>query len=88
MPVTFWTFVVYTLAISGIPLTSGFLSKDEILAGTLAFGGLTGTRDHPDDRVPRGRPDGILHVPACHPDVSGRAPRMRTGSRTSTNRRS
>ncbi|MEW6510359.1 MAG: NADH-quinone oxidoreductase subunit L [Bacteroidota bacterium] len=42
MPITFWTFVMYTLAISGIPLTSGFLSKDEILAGTLAFGGLTG----------------------------------------------
>ncbi len=42
MPITFWTFVVYTLAISGIPLTSGFLSKDEILAGTLVFGGLTG----------------------------------------------
>lgn len=42
MPVTFWTFLIYTLAISGVPLTSGFLSKDEILAGTLAFGGLTG----------------------------------------------
>jgi len=42
MPVTFWTFVVYTLAISGVPLTSGFLSKDEILAGTLAFGALSG----------------------------------------------
>ncbi len=42
MPVTFWTFVIYTLAISGVPLTSGFLSKDEILAGTLAFGGLSG----------------------------------------------
>jgi NADH-quinone oxidoreductase subunit L len=42
MPLTFWTFVVYTLAISGVPLTSGFLSKDEILAGTLAFGGFTG----------------------------------------------
>jgi NADH-quinone oxidoreductase subunit L len=42
MPVTFWTFLIYTLAISGIPLTSGFLSKDEILAGTLAFGDLTG----------------------------------------------
>jgi len=40
--VTFWTFLVYTLAISGIPLTSGFLSKDEILGGTLAFAGLTG----------------------------------------------
>ena len=42
MPITFWTFLMYTLAISGIPLTSGFLSKDEILAGTLAFGSLTG----------------------------------------------
>lgn len=42
MPITFWTFVVFTLAISGVPFTSGFLSKDEILAGTLAFGGLTG----------------------------------------------
>jgi len=40
--VTFWTFVVYTLAICGVPLTSGFLSKDEILAGTLAFGGMSG----------------------------------------------
>ena len=42
MPITFWTFLMYTLAISGVPLTSGFLSKDEILAGTLAFGSLTG----------------------------------------------
>jgi len=42
MPVTFWTFLIYTLAISGVPLTSGFLSKDEILAGTLAYGSLTG----------------------------------------------
>jgi NADH-quinone oxidoreductase subunit L len=42
MPITFWTFLMYTLAICGVPLTSGFLSKDEILAGTLAFGGLTG----------------------------------------------
>ncbi len=42
MPVTYWTFLMFTLAISGVPLTSGFLSKDEILTGTLAFGGLTG----------------------------------------------
>ena len=42
MPVTFWTFLIYTLAISGVPLTSGFLSKDEILAGTLAFGSISG----------------------------------------------
>ena len=42
MPVTFWAFVMFTLAISGVPLTSGFLSKDQILAGTLAFSDLTG----------------------------------------------
>ena len=42
MPVTFTTFLVFTLAISGVPLTSGFLSKDSILAGTLAYGNLTG----------------------------------------------
>jgi NADH-quinone oxidoreductase subunit L len=42
MPVTYWTFLIFTLAISGVPLTSGFLSKDEILAGTLAFSSLNG----------------------------------------------
>jgi NADH-quinone oxidoreductase subunit L len=42
MPTTYWTFLIFTLAISGVPLTSGFLSKDEILAGTLAYGSLTG----------------------------------------------
>jgi len=42
MPITFLTFLIYTLAISGVPLTSGFLSKDAVLAGTLAYGSLTG----------------------------------------------
>ncbi|MBK7979907.1 MAG: NADH-quinone oxidoreductase subunit L [Ignavibacteriae bacterium] len=42
MPITYYTFLISTLAISGVPLTSGFLSKDGILAGTLAFGELTG----------------------------------------------
>jgi len=42
LPITYVTFLISTLAISGIPLTSGFLSKDGILAGTLAFGDLTG----------------------------------------------
>ncbi len=31
MPLTFWTFLVSTVAIAGIPPTSGFFSKDEIL---------------------------------------------------------
>jgi NADH-quinone oxidoreductase subunit L len=38
MPITFWTFLIATLAISGVPLFSGFYSKDAILAGALAFG--------------------------------------------------
>ncbi len=42
LPVTYYTFLVSTVAISGVPFTSGFLSKDGILAGTLAFGKLTG----------------------------------------------
>jgi NADH-quinone oxidoreductase subunit L len=42
MPITFWTMLIFTLAISGIPFTSGFLSKDEILAGTLAFSKFSG----------------------------------------------
>jgi NADH-quinone oxidoreductase subunit L len=33
IPVTFWTFVVGTAAIAGLPFLSGFFSKDAILAG-------------------------------------------------------
>jgi NADH-quinone oxidoreductase subunit L len=36
MPVTRATFLIYCLAIAGFPLTSGFFSKDEILAGAFA----------------------------------------------------
>jgi hypothetical protein len=35
MPVTFWTFIIGTLALSGIPPFSGFYSKDSILAQAL-----------------------------------------------------
>ena len=42
MPITYWTFLIFTLAISGIPFTSGFLSKDEILAGSYAFSTING----------------------------------------------
>ncbi|MGW8311986.1 MAG: NADH-quinone oxidoreductase subunit L [Desulfuromonadales bacterium] len=41
MPVTFWTFFISTLAISGFPLFSGFFSKDEIL-----WWGFASTRGH------------------------------------------
>ncbi|MFO7769184.1 MAG: NADH-quinone oxidoreductase subunit L [bacterium] len=37
MPVTYLTFLAATLAISGVPFTTGFVSKDAILAGTLGF---------------------------------------------------
>jgi NADH-quinone oxidoreductase subunit L len=33
MPTTYWTFLVATLAIAGMPLLSGFFSKDAILSG-------------------------------------------------------
>ncbi len=42
MPITFWTFAIATIAISGVPFFSGFYSKDAILAGALAFGWIDG----------------------------------------------
>lgn len=42
MPWTYLTFMIATFALSGIPFTSGFLSKDGILAGTIAYANLTG----------------------------------------------
>ena len=46
MPITFWTFLIGTLAISGVPPLSGFWSKDLILASALEFGML-----HPSHMV-------------------------------------
>lgn len=40
LPITYGTFLLATLAISGVPLLSGFFSKDEILANTFAGGGV------------------------------------------------
>jgi NADH-quinone oxidoreductase subunit L len=45
LKITFWTFLIAALAISGIPPFSGFWSKDEILSSLLAqasIGGKTG----------------------------------------------
>jgi len=42
MPLTYICFLFACIAIAGVPLTSGFLSKDGILAGVLAFGSLSG----------------------------------------------
>ena len=38
LKITFWTFLIASLAISGIPPFSGFFSKDEILSSLLAQG--------------------------------------------------
>ena len=38
MPTTYWTFLVATLALAGIPPLAGFFSKDEILAKVFAAG--------------------------------------------------
>jgi len=39
MPITFWVFLIGTMAIAGFPFLSGFFSKDEIFAFTYAHGG-------------------------------------------------
>lgn len=38
MPITFWTFLIGTMALSGVPFLAGFYSKDGILGSALAFG--------------------------------------------------
>ena len=38
LPITYWTFLVGALAISGVPFLSGFFSKDEILFRTYLSG--------------------------------------------------
>jgi NADH-quinone oxidoreductase subunit L len=38
LPITYWTFLIGALAIAGVPLLSGFFSKDEILFRTYSSG--------------------------------------------------
>jgi NADH-quinone oxidoreductase subunit L len=39
LPITFWTFLIGTLSISGFPLFAGFFSKDEIIRAALTTAG-------------------------------------------------
>ncbi len=86
MPKTWWTFLVATIAISGIPPLAAFFSKDEILASAfvkrfeslggrleLCSGGFLGSRNH------RGDPHRVLHVPALLHDLRGELSRCRRG---------
>ena len=70
MPVTFWTFLIGGLALSGFPLvTAGFWSKDEILADAFGHGHWIGLR-HPGAGGPADR---LLHHAPDHADLPGRA---------------
>ncbi len=40
LPVTYWTFVIGSLALAGFPLTAGFFSKDELLVSAWSSGPL------------------------------------------------
>ncbi len=60
LPKTFWTMMVATLAIAGIPPLAGFVSKDEIL--WMSYSSPYGSAGFLDSRSPDGGTDRILYV--------------------------
>ena len=71
MPYTFWTMLIGTLAIAGIPGLAGFFSKDEILANVFFSAG--DAEDHLRGRHHHRLHDCFLHVAADEDDVLRRA---------------
>ena len=75
LPITYWTFLIGALAIAGVPLLSGFFSKDEILFRTFTAAARRATLLLWVHRHGHVAADRDLHVPAGVPDVPRRAPR-------------
>ena len=73
MPKTYWTYIVATLAIAGVPFTAGFFSKDLILWQTFSHGASILWAVGVDHR----RNDRLLHVSPTVPGLSRRMPRRR-----------
>ena len=84
MPITAYTMLVGTLAISGVPFFSGFYSKDAILAAALARVWQRSGAPAPVHPARRGGHDhGFLHVPHVVPDVRRRTERFQDRRRRS-----
>ena len=85
MPITGYTMLVGTLAISGVPFFSGFYSKDAILAAAIARV-WHDPRAFPALRAAGGGGDahGLLHVPHVVLDLRRRAARVRVRSRVAS----
>ena len=62
LPITYWTFVVGSLALAGFPLTAGFFSKDDLLVSAWSAGDSGSGAD--GLRLADGVDDGLLQLPA------------------------